>query len=380
MSPRIAIIGGGLGGSTTGIMLQRAGFSVDIYEQAENIQRIGAGIQLHANTMRVMASIELDGAIYDVGVRPRHWLSREWDTGEVLVKLENQNQWVVVHRGDLLEILIGALKPRSFHRSKRLVDISDRDDRVELRFGDGTFAEADVVIGADGINSRVRELLLGSEEPRYSGYIAYRSIFSASLIRGHSVPHDQSVKWWSDKGHWDPDHIRYFLTYFLGRNSGEIYFVTGAPDPEWNGGTQPVPATKEEIKACYAGFHPQVQAVIDASPAATKWPILVRNPLPLWNRGAVVLLGDACHPMAPYMGQGAGMAIEDGAVLTRCLQAFPNDPTRAFEVYRSNRIDRTSRIQKVSEDHTWLAYPQDTEWALGYDAVQVPLKGLEKVA
>lgn len=373
MLPRIAVIGGGLGGSTAAIFLQRAGFPTQVYEQAEQIQRVGAGIQLQANTMRVMMALGLGNAIYNVGVRPTRWLSRRWNTGEVLFEPDDMGGWVVVHRGDLLEILIGTLKPESFHPGKRLVGVDEHRDHVNLSFADGTAAEADIVIGADGINSRVRELILGPELPQYSGYIAYRAIFSASQIRDRDMPRDRSTKWWSDEHHWDPDHIRYFMTYHLSRANDEIYFVTGAPDPSWDGGMQPVPATKDEMKACYAGFHPEVQAVIDACSAATKWPVFVRNPLPLWSRGRTALLGDACHPMAPYMGQGAGMAIEDAAVLTRCLEQFGANPSYAFDVYRNTRIGRTSLIQKTSEDHRWLAYPQETDWVLGYNALDVPL-------
>jgi 6-hydroxynicotinate 3-monooxygenase len=379
MTARIAIVGGGLGGSTAGVLLQRAGFQVDVYEQAEQIQRIGAGIHLQANTMRVMEAAGLANPIYAIGIQPKRWLSREWDTGRILFEPKNFTGWVVVHRGDLLEIFIAALKPGTFHPGKRLVDIEERGGEVELTFADRSRIRADVVIGADGINSRVRELLLGPEDPHYSGFIAYRSIFSASLIRDCVMPPDRTTKWWSDARHWDPTHIRYFMIYYLTNASDEIYFVTGAPDPDWKGGTQPMPASKQELRACYAGFHPEVQGIIEACPTVSKWPVFVRKPLPLWSRGQIVLLGDACHPMAPYMGQGAGMAIEDAAVLMRCLQEV-GDPVQAFEVYRKNRIERTSVVQKVSHDHTWLAYPQDTEWVWGYDAMRVPLEGLPNAA
>lgn len=368
MSLRIAVIGGGLGGATASVALQRAGFDVHVYEQASDIQRVGAGIQLQANTMRVLAALGLDTPIRDAGVPISRWQSRVWDTGKIIFEPEGLSDWVVVHRADLLNVLLRALKPGTFHSRKRLEGLDQKSDSVSLKFADGTSADADIVIGADGINSRVREILLGPESPQYSGYIAYRSIFSSSLVRGHHVALDQSTKWWSDKRHWDPEHTRYFLTYPLSQDSDEIYFVTGAPQADWNGGTHPVNVANDEVRACYAGFHPEVLALIDAAPAITKWPVFVRKPLPVWSDGHAVLLGDACHPMSPYMGQGAGMAFEDAAILTRCLQAHPTDPSFAFEMYRKNRIDRTSLIQKVSSDHTWLAYPQETEWALGFDA------------
>ncbi len=319
MSLRIAVIGGGLGGATASVALQRAGFDVHVYEQASDIQRVGAGIQLQANTMRVLAALNLDEPIRRAGVPISRWQSRAWDTGEIIFEPEGLSDWVVVHRADLLKVLLDALKPETFHARKRLVGLEQKSDDVILNFADGTSAVADIVIGADGIKSRIRELLLGPESPKYSGYIAYRSIFSSSLVRGHQVALNQSTKWWSDKQHWDPDHTRYFLTYPLSQSNDDIYFVTGAPQAEWSGGTHPVNVDRDEVRACYSGFHPEVMALIDAAPAITKWPVFVRKPLPVWSDGRTVLLGDACHPMSPYMGQGAGMAFEDAAILTRCL-------------------------------------------------------------
>lgn len=166
MSPRIAIIGGGLGGSTAGISLQRAGFDVQVYEQAGEIQRVGAGIQLQANTMRVLAALDLDKPIRNVGVPISRWQSRVWDTGEIIFEPKGLSDWVVVHRADLLDALLRALKPGTFHSRKRLEGLDKENGCVKLTFADGSAAEADIVIGADGINSRVRELLLGPESPR----------------------------------------------------------------------------------------------------------------------------------------------------------------------------------------------------------------------
>ena len=124
-----------------------------------------------------------------------------------------------------------------------------------------------------------------------------------------------------------------------------MYFVTGSPDPNWVG-TSPIDVTIKEVKDHYAGFHEEVQRVIDASVHISKWPLLVRDPLPLWSSGRIVLLGDACHPMKPHMGQGAGMAFEDAAVLVRCMQDKSGDWSGAFELYEANRHERTSRSRE----------------------------------
>jgi 6-hydroxynicotinate 3-monooxygenase len=376
---KVAVVGGGLGGATAAILLQRSGRDVKVFEQATQINRIGAGIHLNANVMHIMRSVGLEAKMMNIGLSPERWLNRRWDNGEVLFEAPVK-EWerkygashLIMHRGDLQSVLIDALKPGSIEFGKRLVDLDDAAAGVKLTFDDGTTAEADMVIGADGVNSRVREILLGPEEPTYTGFVAYRSIFPTTLL-GDARPSVDTTKWWSDE-RYPAQEDRHFIVYYLNRTRDEIYFVTGSPDPNWQGGTTPVDAEIDEILACYDGFHPEVMNIIKACPAATKWPLLGREPLPLWSRDRIVLLGDACHPMKPHMGQGAGMAIEDAAVLARCIDAI-DDHKGAFQLYESNRIDRTSRVQQVSYENTWMKTPTDPTWVFGYNALNVPLKG-----
>src|SRR6202034_1268812 len=142
----------------------------------------------------------------------------------------------------------------------RLIDLAERSGGIEMIFADGSHEHADIVIGADGVNSKVREVLLGPEDPTYSGFVAYRAIYPARLMGDFRVSADTS-KWWSDE-RLESQEDRHFIIYYLTRERDEIYFVTGSPDPNWAGGTSPVPATIDEIKTCYEGFHPEVQRVI----------------------------------------------------------------------------------------------------------------------
>jgi 6-hydroxynicotinate 3-monooxygenase len=377
-SPRIAVVGGGLGGTTAAILLQQSGFNAVVYEAAAKLERIGAGIHLHPNVTSVMQVIGVDQEMFRIGLSPKTWKSREWDTGTVLYE-PDMAEWerdfgiphLIMHRGDMQAVLTAALTPGSLSFGKRLVDLKEKGSSVELVFADGSREEADIVIGADGVNSKVREILLGPEEPTYSGFVAYRAIFPTSLMGDYQIGAD-TTKWWSDD-RLAAKEDRHFIIYYLTAKRDEIYFVTGSPDPNWGGGVSPVPATITEIKTCYAGFHDEVQRVIDACPAASKWPLLERAPLPLWSRGNVVLLGDACHPMKPHMGQGAGMAIEDAAMLVRCLKLNAANPAAAFAQYRDNRIERTSLVQRLSHENTWMHYPTDVGWVFGYNALTVPL-------
>jgi 6-hydroxynicotinate 3-monooxygenase len=268
--------------------------------------------------------------------------------------------YLTVHRGDFHDILTNAIPPGAVHFNKRLVGLDTTDTVARLRFHDGTEAEADLVIGADGLNSKVREILLGPEKPRYSGSVAHRSTFPASLLGELRL--EDCVKWWS------PD--RHVVVYYVTRSRNEIYLVTGVPEPEWTADASWLPSTTNELRRALEGYHPDIQRLIGASQAMTKWPLMERNRLPLWGRGRVVLLGDACHPMKPHMAQGAAMAIEDAAMLVRCLiEVGANSLGRALELYEANRIGRTTRVQQGSQRNTWLRDPSDgnPDWVFGYD-------------
>ena len=369
----IAVVGGGLGGTLAAILLQRAGHRVSVFEQAPELARIGAGINLGSNVMRIMRHIGLEQRLNDIGLVPRTGASREWDTGRVLFQ-RPYTEWarrfgahhLIMHRGDLLTALASVLEPGTMQFSKRLEGLEPRGGTTRLRFEDGTSAQAEIVVGADGVNSKVREILLGYEPPTYSGTVAYRAIFPTSLLRGE-LPLFDSTKWWSDE-RLPSQEDRHFIVYYLTAQRDEIYFVTGSPSPEWDGNVSSVPASMEEIRACYEGFHPEVIRVIEACPAASKWPLLEREPRPMWSEGGIVMLGDSCHPMKPHMGQGAAMAFEDAVLLARAIGARPGDAGAAFRLYEASRIERTSRVQHESHVNTWLKYETDPEWVFGYDA------------
>jgi 6-hydroxynicotinate 3-monooxygenase len=325
--------------------------------------------------MKVMRHIGVERRLRERGFEPANWLSRDGATGDVLLEIPLGRMaedrygapYLTVHRGDFHDVLTNAIPPRAIHFNKRLVGLDTTESNVvRLRFHDGTEAEADLVIGADGLNSKVREILLGPEKPLYSGSVAHRAAFPASLLGELRL--EDCVKWWS------PD--RHIVVYYITRSRNEIYLVTGVPEPEWTAEAAWVPSTTNELRRAFEGYHPDIQRLIGASREVTKWPLMERNPLPLWSRGRVVLLGDACHPMKPHMAQGAAMAIEDAAMLVRCLTEVGADRfSDAFKLYEANRISRTSRIQQGSQRNTWLRDPSDgnPDWVFDYDVFGVAL-------
>jgi 6-hydroxynicotinate 3-monooxygenase len=370
----IAIVGAGLGGVVAALLLIQEGYRVRLFEQASGFSRLGAGIQLGPNVMKIMRRLGLEAVVEAMGCKPASWISRNWDDGAVLadVGLNRRRDhygaaYVTIHRGDFHKLLTDALPTDAIAFDKRLTKVADDGDRVALSFGDGSQAQADIVIGADGVNSVMREALLGFEAPTYSGYVGHRAIFPAERLKASGFEVEPCVKWWSED--------RHMMVYFLDDCQEELYYVTGVPQADWPVGVSSAPSSRDEMRDAFAGFHPIVQALIDASTEVTKWPLLARPPLPLWSRGRLVLLGDACHPMKPHMAQGAAMAIEDAAMLVRCLAAEggPSHYADAFALYRANRMDRASRVQAVSNANTWLRRDEDPDWVYSYDVFDTPL-------
>jgi salicylate hydroxylase/6-hydroxynicotinate 3-monooxygenase len=255
----------------------------------------------------------------------------------------------------------------SVHLATKLTRLEQLDGPVRLSFADGTSVEADAVIGADGLHSVVREALFGEDTPRFSGRVAYRGVFAAALLRGRDLGASRT-KWWGAD--------RHIVIYYTTARRDEVYFVTSVPEPaEWlTPESWSATGDVKELRAAFEGFHEDVRAVLEACPECHKWAILDRDPLPAWSKGRVVLLGDACHPMTPYMAQGAATAMEDAAVLARAIEDAP-DLESAFRLYEAHRKPRTSRIQAISSANTWMsaASNQDPDWLYGYDAWTAPL-------
>jgi 2-polyprenyl-6-methoxyphenol hydroxylase-like FAD-dependent oxidoreductase len=371
--PSIAIVGAGMGGLTAAAALRAAGFEVAVYEQARQIARIGAGIQMMPNSMKVLRRLAIEARVRDTSFEPYSHLNRQWDTGEVMRELPMPESlfgapYLCMHRADLHEALVAALPPGVIHLGRRLAGLDERAGRVTLTFDDATSVAADAVVAADGVHSVARDLIVGPDAPLHKGRIAYRAVFPSARMGGLDVGRSRT-KWWGVD--------RHIVIYYTRRDRSEIYFVTSVPEPaEWiTPESWSATGDVEELRHAYRGFHPDVRAVLEACPSCHKWAILEREPLPRWSRGRVALLGDACHPMTPYMAQGAATAMEDAAVLARCLEAVDGDDVPgAFARYEAHRKPRTSRIQAISSANTWMKGGQDdTSWLYGYDAWTAPL-------
>ncbi|NNU48987.1 NAD(P)-binding protein [Rhizobium sp. WYCCWR 11279] len=366
---KIAIIGAGLGGAAAGALLQHAGFNVQIFEQAPSFSRLGAGIHMGPNVLKIFQRIGMDQKLIDISSTPAYWFSRDGLTGDYLSRIPLEGYgatYCTVHRGDLSALQMDTMTPGTVQFNKRLTRLEDNGSDVYLEFQDGTKARATIVIGADGINSRVRETLLGAEKPNYSGWVGHRAMISGEKLKKFDLTFEDCVKWWG------PD--RHMMVYYTTSRRDEYYYVTGVPHPAWEFDGAFVQSSPEEMSEAFAGYHPVIQALIEATDDVTKWPLFNRNPLPLWSQGRMVLLGDACHPMKPHMAQGAAMAIEDAAMLARCLEETGSqDYATAFRLYEASRRDRATQVQTVSNANTFLQTQEDPSWVYGYDVYAEPI-------
>lgn len=371
----IAVIGAGLGGAAAAALLEKAGFSVHTFEQAPEFTRLGAGIHIGPNVMKVFREIGLEDRLAEIGSHPDHWFSRDGNTGDYLSKIplgdyakrEYGAPYITIHRGDLHAEQISALPTEKLHFNYCLTGIEERDSDVLLSFANGKQVAAKLVVGADGINSKIRETLLGVEKPRFSGWIGHRALLNMDKLRASGFEFEACVKWW-----WEQS--RHIMAYATKANNTEYYYVTGVPVDSWGHDTGFVDSSREEMDAIFGGSHPMIEALINATDTVTKWPFLNRDPLNLWSQGRLVMLGDACHPMRPHMAQGACMAIEDAAVLTRALSEIGTDDYQtAFATYETTRRERATKVQTISNANTWLKQPEDPAWVYAYDPMTTAL-------
>ena len=365
----VAIIGAGIGGLASAHALGQLGIVAHVFK------RLGAGIQMGPNATRVLQGFGLADHLKDSAFEPRTNLNRVWDTGDVSNEfpllghaMEKYGApFYALHRGDLHAALNRLVPSSQIHLNKKLLSWQQENQNVMLTFEDGTRVCAQAVIGADGVHSLIRDTLLGPEEPRFTGKIAYRTTFPASRLAGVDIGQSRT-KWWGED--------RHIVIYFVTRQQDEIYFVTSQPeDASWT--TKESWSAKGDLSAlreAYAGFHPDVQAVLAACPEVHKWALYERDPLAKWCEGSVLLMGDACHPMTPYMAQGAAMALEDSVVLARIMaQADTKDWPQAFKLFEQCRKPRASMIQKASSANQWMQKKTNPDWVYGYNAWKVPL-------
>jgi salicylate hydroxylase len=346
---KIAIIGGGIGGLSAALHLLKAGLDIHVYEQAPRITEIGAGIQISPNASRLLIRLGLRSALDAAGVLPQAIHQRRWDDGRTLqraplgqpVEEAFGAPYYHFHRADLANLLAAALPPERVHVGHKLVDLAEKGDRVTARFGNGASVDADLLVGADGIHSRVRHVLFGPEKARFTGCVAWRGLVPAEKV-AHLGIEVASHNWMGPDGH----VVHYWVS------AGRLMNVVCVTEHgSWTSDSWTDKGIVAEVQARYADWHPTVRGLIESFPETYIWALHDRLPLPQWSDGRVTLLGDACHPMLPFMAQGAAQSIEDGAALAALLATATDDVPATLRRYEAIRKPRATRLQEASSNN-----------------------------
>ena len=341
----VIVVGAGIGGLSCALALRQRGIDVEVYEQAPELREIGAGVQLSANGTRVLRALGLEPALDAWAVRPhakeiRHWKSgRTWKLFDLGIVSEQRYgaPYIFIHRADLHRILVDALQeqtPDGIYLNARCVGVEQDADAVTLRLEDGRSARGRLLIGADGVHSAVRASVFGAGRPEFTGCMAWRGVIPRDRLPQGRIP--QAGTNWIGPG-------RHVVHYPLRR--GEVLNFVGVVErSDWLIESWTAQGTRGECLADFAGWHPDVRALIEAIDLPYKWALMARSAMTRWSEGRVTLLGDACHAALPFLAQGAVMAIEDAYVLARCLAACEEDVATAFARYEAARIGRTTRV------------------------------------
>jgi salicylate hydroxylase len=342
--------------------------------------RVGADINLTPNAVRALDGLgdTVAQGIRASGARPTFRISRDWDTGLETSRLpmgDTAEQrygapQLTIHRADVLAVMANAVPAECVVFSKRLSSLSQSDAGVQLVFEDGQQALHDVVLGADGIHSKVRTALFGEEQPRFTGVVSFRAVVPTDKVR--QVPEIEAFTKW-----WGPNPQSQIVTFPLNQGRDTFIFATTGQD-SWHEESWTSPGDVNELRSFYRDYHPDARALLDACDSVLKSALYEREPLPQWSVGRVSLLGDACHPMLPFMAQGAGMSIEDGVVVARCLAQAQqlNDVAPALQRYAAARQARTAEIQIGSRGNQWMKTQGNADGVYGYDAWAVGLSSV----
>lgn len=342
---RVAIVGGGIGGAALARALQRRGVDAYVFERAPAFGEIGAGVQMTPNAVKVLRALDLQADLDRIGFLPQAMVGRNWDDARELFRTPLQKicrdnfgaDFHHVHRADLHAILCKDIPEDHVRFNTVCTHVTQDGAKATAHFEDGTSFEADMIVGADGIHSSLRDSLWGKDSPSFTGHMCWRALVPVAQHPLPSVSPDASF-WFGPKAH--------IVTYYV-KGGAAVNIVAVNESTEWVAESWTEPSTKAELMAAYHGWHHNIIDLLERTdPDQTfKWGLFDRDPMPQWSKGRVTLLGDAAHPMLPFLSQGAAMAIEDAYVLATMIARFPGDHEAALASYELERIPRTSRVQ-----------------------------------
>src|SRR5215470_2847480 len=336
-APRIAIVGGGVGGLAAALALERRGAEIVVCEQSPALNEIGAGLNLSPNALKALRALGVEDAVIARGSESDFLIIRSWKSGRIISRMRRgafRQQFgapnLSVHRADLLDVLRRALKTVDFRLGARCIAVENCGRGAVARLAGGGAIEADVVVGADGIHSVVRKSLFGPDAPRFTGCICWRGMADA-----RAVPPDIAVAegamWMGPHGH---------VVHYPVRRGELINIVAHVDSDSWTEESWTRECDMSELMTTYAGWHPDLLRLYPYSARWYKWALYDRDPAQRWSKGRATLLGDSAHAMLPYLGQGAAMAIEDACVPSAAIARYADDLDTALATYETLRKPR----------------------------------------
>ncbi|MBR7889778.1 FAD-dependent monooxygenase [Marinomonas sp. A79] len=350
---RVVVVGAGIGGLCAALALAKQGVQVVMCEQATRLGEVGAGLQISPNAFKVLRALGLESALQPLAFVPQNAAIRDYKTGEYYLKAPLADQaearyrapYWHLHRADLHQVLVDACSAAGVDIWLGAALSHYNDDPLSGRIcavmEDGRECWAELLIGADGIRSSVREQMLGPEQPTFMGQVAWRGVIPVSDLSIHVQP-DACV--WAGPG-------RHLVSYYL-RGGEYVNFVAVEERQDWRSESWREEGDVKELQRAFAGWHPEVSELLSAASSTFLWSLNGRDELPRWHQGRAVLLGDACHPMLPFMAQGAAMAIEDAYALAHYLTRFALPD--ALRQYEQLRKPRATKIQNMSKANAGL--------------------------
>ncbi len=342
----IAIAGGGIAGLTAALALVRRGFAVTILEQADALEELGAGLQVSPNAWHVLDGLGLAAPLTAASAAPEAVRIRSGRDGTTLTRMplgrQAESRWGapyrVIHRADLQSILAEAVTEAGaeLRLGSRIAELSCAPTAVEVTLDDGHRMGFDALVGADGLRSRVRELIIGAGAPRLSGKVAWRTTLAARDL-GIELDPGETGLWLGRDSH---------LVHYAVRGGEELNIIAVVTS-DWQAPGWSAPGEPAEIEAAFKAWPGPARELVGAPRSWRRWALADRPPDRRWGDGPVTLVGDAAHPMLPFLAQGAAMGIEDGFVLAACLRGAPG-PAAGFRRYESRRMARTARVQRAA--------------------------------
>ncbi|VXC24111.1 Salicylate 1-monooxygenase [Pantoea brenneri] len=342
---RVGIIGGGIGGAALARALQQQGIDFHLFERAPAFGEVGAGVQMTPNAVKVLKALGLTEPLKQVGFLPEAMVGLNWESGNELFRTPLKStcpevygaEFYHVHRADLHSLLTSDIPAEKVTFNAQCTAVQHSPLSATAFFADGTSFEADLIVGADGIHSAVRSALWGDEKPQFTGHMCWRALVP---VAEHPLPFvgPYAAFWMGPSAH--------VVTYYV-KGGKAVNIVAVTETAEWVKESWTEASSTDELLNAYQGWHPDVIQLFERTdPTQTfKWGLFDHDPMAQWSVPHVTLLGDAAHPMLPFLSQGAAMAIEDGYVLAQALAHFGGDVPAALAAYEAERRPRTSQVQ-----------------------------------